>query len=181
MSTIVSGFIGLLSLLAGRQLYWVFVGAAGFLIAFNLAEQYFGVQSEFLLLVLGLAAGVLGAVLAVVAQRLAVAVAGFIAGGFLLVYGAQLLGMQGENLDVVLFIVGGVVGALLISVLFDPALVILSSLLGASILSQTAQRVFDVPQAWYAAILVILFIIGVIVQFSAWQPVSRSVREKRDA
>lgn len=180
MSTIVTAFIGLLSLLAGRQMYWVFVGAAGFLIAFNFAGQYLGVQSELILLILGIVAGVIGAILAVVAQRLAVAIAGFIAGGYLLLYGAQLAGLQGNVLETVAFIAGGIIGAILISALFDPALVILSSLLGAYLLSQTAQAVFDIPPGWNGIILVVLFIVGVAVQFAAWQPATRGARERRD-
>lgn len=179
MTSLASAIVGFLSLLAGRQLYWVFVGAAGFLLAFNLAERYFGIQSEWLLIVVGLVAGVIGALLAVFAQRLAVGFAGFIAGGFLLFYVAQLLGLSGDLIEIVLFIVGGVIGAVLISALFDPALIILSAMLGASLLTQTAERAFEVPQGWHVAILVLLFVIGVIVQFAAWQPARRAQGTKK--
>ena len=173
ISAIGSALLGLISLFAGRQLYWVFVGAAGFLLAFNLAQRFFGVESEVLLLILGLVAGVAGALLAVLVQRFAVALAGFIAGGFLLFYGAQLLGLESDVLTTILFIAGGILGAILTSILFDPALIILSSLLGASLLAQTAQRSLDLTQTLTIIILLVLVIVGLAVQFSAWQPRAR--------
>ncbi len=125
MSAIVSAIVGLVSLLAGRQLYWLFVGAAGFFLAFTLTERFLDLQSDVLLLIIALVAGIAGAILAVVAQRLAVAFAGFIAGALLLAYVAQLMGMQGEALEFILFVVGRIIGAILISLLFDPAHLVL--------------------------------------------------------
>jgi len=181
MSAIASGIVGLLSLLAGRQLYWVFVGAAGFILAFNLAERFLGTESEVLVLIIGLLAGIAGAVLAVVAQRLAVALAGFVAGGFLLFYVGQLLGLQGDLVEAILFVVGGVLGAILISVLFDPALIILSSLLGASLLTQAAERVIDLSPTLNFVILVVLIVIGLAIQFAIWRPQARARQDSERA
>jgi hypothetical protein len=42
MSLIIRGLVGLLALLAGRQAFWIFVGAAGFLLGFNVAGRFLG-------------------------------------------------------------------------------------------------------------------------------------------
>lgn len=182
MSLIIRGLVGLLALLAGRQAFWTFVGAAGFLLGFNVAGRLLGDLPPWLLLLIGLGAGLLGALLAVVAQRLAVALAGFVAGGYLLLYVGDLLRLGGsELLEGLLFVAGGLVGAILISVLFDPALIVLSAALGAMMLTEVIVSALNWEPVTAALLFVSVcfFVVGILVQRLAWQPGRQPGRNAR--
>lgn len=171
MSLAASALFGILILFLGRQLLWLIVAIAGFVIGFNLAEQLIGANvATGLLLVIGVVGGIIGALLAVFAQRLAVAVAGFLAGGYLLL---SLMGAisaaEDGTLSTVLFIVGGVIGAILISALLDPALIVLSSALGATLLTQAAGQLFQLTPALSGVVFVVFLALGVGVQWGTWK------------
>jgi len=160
MTKLVYALLGIALLAAGRRLYWLFVGVVGFVVGILLAGQYFASASDVALIAIALVAGVIGAVLALALQRLAVIAAGFLAGGYILM---SLLASLGLNQAAWLpFLIGGIIGAVLVAMLFDPALVILSALLGASLLVEL------VPvERWAgAALLVALAAIGIAIQFA---------------
>lgn len=165
----IRAIVGALSLFLGRQLFWLFVGAAGFMLGFNLALQLLPDQPGFVVLLVGLLAGLLGAVLGVFAQRLALGIAGFIAGGYLLLYLANLLGAGADELSTslvsVLFIVGGILGALLIQFAFDIALILLSSALGATLLAQAVADFWTLEPALNTVLFVVLLLLGIAVQW----------------
>src|ERR1700745_117139 len=73
--------IGIVILFFGRKLFWLCVAAVGFLAGIELAPHLVTEPSPLLELALALALGVLGAVLAFLLQKIAVAVVGFLAGG----------------------------------------------------------------------------------------------------
>ncbi len=75
--------LGIVMLVAGRKLFWLFVGVVGFTVGIGMAERFFPGESETTLLILALITGVLFAVLALFLKRIAVGVAGFVAGGYL--------------------------------------------------------------------------------------------------
>ena len=132
---IVTGLMGIALLLFGRRLFWFFIAAAGFAAGVLLARDFFELHSELQVLAIGLLAGLLGALLSVLLQKLAIAIAGFTAGGYL---AAAIL--QQFNADAFVwigFVLGGALGAVLLLVLFDWALILLSSLLGAALLADS--------------------------------------------
>jgi hypothetical protein len=129
--------VGLAVLVAGRQLFWLFVGAAGFLLAASLTTQWLQNLPEWQTLLIALGAGVVGALLAVFLQRLAVAAAGFIVGGYLGLALFQAFGPELARLEWVPFVIGGVAGLVLVTVLFDWALIVLSVLTGANLIVET--------------------------------------------
>jgi hypothetical protein len=134
MTTIVLAVFGALLLLAGRRLYWLFVGVIGFVVGLSLGTQLFKTESELLILVIALTAGILGAALAVLFQRLAIAVAGFMAGGYLITALFKSFGFSVVMPSWLVFLIGGILGAILVLVLFDWALILLSSLTGTSLI-----------------------------------------------
>ena len=72
---------GLALLTLGRRLFWLFVGLVGFAVGVALAAQF--VQGpEWQVLVIALAAGLVGILFALVLQQAALALAGFIAGAY---------------------------------------------------------------------------------------------------
>lgn len=152
--------IGILLLLLGRRLFWLFVGVVGFITGMNLATQYLAGESTWIILVAGLVAGLIGAVLAVLFQRIAVALAGFLAGSYLATYLLATLGVDMGQFAWIVSIIGGIIGAVLVFVLFDWALILLSSLVGASLV---APALTPEPQA-QTVLFVVLAVIGVVVQ-----------------
>jgi len=66
----------------GRSLYWLFVGGVGFLAANTLASRLLEGSPRMLVLAIAVAAGLLGALLAILLQKFAVGLAGFLAGSW---------------------------------------------------------------------------------------------------
>jgi hypothetical protein len=120
--TLLAIVVGLALLLFGRQLFWLFVGGAGFAAGMALATDLFQGQSDWLILVVALLAGLVGALLSVFLQRLAIGMAGFFAGGYAVLTLALKLGHP--DWTWIAFLLGGVVGVLLVMVLFDWALIV---------------------------------------------------------
>ena len=160
---IVGALIGALILFFGRKLYWLCVAAVGFAAGVELAPRLVHEPSPLLALTLALALGFIGALLAIFLQKIAIAVAGFFAGGKLataiaaafFVHEAQYIGLT--------FLIGGIVGALLLLLLFDWALIFLSAIVGAHLL----QSAVGLPPVGTGILFIALALIGVLVQGAA--------------
>ncbi len=165
---------GGLLLVLGRKLFWLFVAVLGFAAGLTVASRLFHVQPEWLQLVIGIAAGILGALLAYFLEKAAIAVAGFLGGAYiatsLAISLAGNIGAKGDALNWVLFIVGGIVGAVLAVALFDWALIILSSLAGALLIIEGLK--LTGPVGWLIALG--LFIVGVVIQSKVNKPPKRT-------
>ncbi|HVR11748.1 MAG TPA: hypothetical protein VMW75_27145 [Thermoanaerobaculia bacterium] len=126
--------VGIALLLFGRRLFWLFVAVIGFMAGWYLAMGggRHGATGGGLLV--ALVAGLIGLVLALVVQKVAVALAGFFVGAYLL---AGLLGWQlpplrpGQQL---VLLAAGVVAAVLALALFDLALILYSAIAGAGLI-----------------------------------------------
>jgi hypothetical protein len=162
MLSIIHLVLGVLLLVAGRKLFWLFVGAAGFLTGIQLATRFWQ-GPDLLAIVVGLVIGVIFALLAVVLQGLVIGAAGFLIGGYVLTVLAAMLGMDlAGATNWIVYIIGGAIGVILISLLFDWALITLSSLAGASLIVQSF-----LPQNAAGGILFfVLFLLGVLIQAS---------------
>jgi hypothetical protein len=160
---IVSALIGVIILFFGRRLFWLCVAAVGFAAGVELAPQLIHEPSPLLALSLALLLGLIGALLAIFLQKIAIAIAGFLAGGKLGVAIAAAFFVQHAEYYWLTFLVGGVVGALLLLLLFDWALIILSSVVGAHLI----QTAVVLPATGNAILFVVLVLIGVIVQAGA--------------
>ena len=75
--------LGIVLLLFGRRAFWIFVAVAGFIAGLTFATLYMHGQSELVILLIAIVAGVIGAVLAIMLEWLAILIAGFLAGGYL--------------------------------------------------------------------------------------------------
>lgn len=147
-------------LILGKELFWLFVGGMGFIVGAQIAEQLFPAQSEVLVLVVAIGAGILGALLAVAAQQIAVALAGFFAGGFIGVNLLELVGFDAPRLFWIVFVIAGIIGAVLVIALFDWALIALSSIAGAAIIA----REVTLPAPWTPVLFIVLLIAGIAIQ-----------------
>ncbi len=152
---------GLAVLFFGRRLFWLFVGCVGFIVGFELAGDMLQGQPEWVILVIALGVGVLGAIASVFLQRIFIVVAGFFAGGYCLFnFAPTVLHSNGEVVQWIAFAVGGLLGAILSIALLDPALIILSSLAGATAVSQNVP--LEPPAR--TVLFIVLLVLGIGVQ-----------------
>jgi hypothetical protein len=158
LTGLVSVLLGAALLFAGRRLIWLFVGALGFIFGMQLASLL-PQLSQTTVLVVGLVIGVIFALLAVFLQRLAIGMAGFLAGGFILTTLFARLGVESLS-NWVIYIIGGLIGILLVTLLFDWALIIFSSLAGAALLLQS----FSTQTPAGVLIFILLALVGIIIQ-----------------
>ena len=145
-------------LLAGRRLFWLFVGLVGFFTVYRWIEPYGAAPT--VRLVVAIAAGVLGIFLAIFLQKFAVALAGFFVGGWFV---AQLLGLHMANprgMDLLIFAVAGILAAILAVKVFEIALVLLSSLAGAGLILDALHPAPRLERI----LLLVLFVVGLAVQ-----------------
>jgi len=152
--------MGAVVLVLGRKLYWLFVGAVGFVLGIALATRFLSGGSQWVILAIALAAGVLGALMAVFLQQAAIAVAGLVGGGYA---GFVLAGMVGWDAGWLMWVptvIGGILGVVLVVALFEWALIILSALTGAGLIVQATQ--FRAPIA--GLLFVALLVVGIAVQ-----------------
>lgn len=164
MIGLVNILLGIALLVAGRKLFWLFVAAAGFVLGTQLVVRSFH-GPEWLGLVVGIVVGLLFAALAMFLKTIAIAVAGFLVGGSILLALARLFGIDPGGLAWLVYVVGGVIGIILVSVLFDWALISLSSLSGAALIIQELTAVNRMPTAIPASVIFfVLVIVGVVIQ-----------------
>ena len=133
---VINILIGIMVLTLGRKLFWLFVGFIGFVVGFHYAPSVWNLQSQLLLIGLATLMGIIGAVLAVFFQKIAVGLAGFVGGGYISLNLINLLGVRLDQLIWLPFLIGGLIGAMLLFFIFDWALIFISSMAGASMIIQ---------------------------------------------
>lgn len=152
--------IGLAVLLLGRRLFWLFVGAVGFLAGAELATRFFPEQPVVIIILIALVLGIIGALLAVFLQRLAVGIAGFVAGAFVTSGLLNAFAVNMGRLEWVILLIGAIIAAVIVMIFFDWALVILASLTGAAIIIQP----LALDRPLLGLVFIGLFILGFAVQ-----------------
>jgi hypothetical protein len=146
-------------LLAGRKIFWLLVGAIGFIIGVQIAIRFFHGQ-EGISIIVGLALGIVLALTAIFLETIAIGIAGFLGGGYVLLSLAGMLGLDKGAFTWIIFLLGGIVGSVLVAFLFNWAVITISSLAGASMIIGA----FAVRPAAAGLIFFILVVIGVAVQ-----------------
>jgi hypothetical protein len=154
--------VGVAILFFGRKLFWLFVAALGFAVGIEIATYFMRDPPLWMLLVIALGLGLLGALLAIMLQKLAIAVAGFVAGGRLASALLAAFFMDYSHYRGITFVIGGIIGALLLLALFDWALILLSSVEGAHLIGNG----IVLPQSGAVILFCVLVVIGVVVQGS---------------
>ena len=150
--------LGLILLVLGRKLFWLCVAVLGFFLGLEFAGVLLVDQPGWMALVIGLGAGLIGALLAVLAERVAFAVAGFSAGAYLALTPARSFGAGGYGM--LWLAAGGVIGAVLALLIMDWAIIVLSSAVGALAIAGAA----GLPQTAGALAFVALTVVGTAVQ-----------------
>lgn len=152
---------GLLVLLFGRRLFWLFVGAVGFFIGLQVGMKLFAQMAEWMLLLLSILVGLVFAGLTIVLQRLAVILAGALVGGMLAVQLAPVAGLYSATMLWGVFVAGGVLAAVLLYVAFDPMLILLSAIVGTMMISNG----LHLDPVIEPVLLVVCLLLGLVVQF----------------
>jgi hypothetical protein len=116
--------------------------------------------SPLLALAVALVLGLIGALLALFLQKVAIAVLGFLAGGKLAGSIAAAFFVHYAQYSTVIFLIGGVVGAILLLALFDWALIVVSSLIGAHLI----QSAIVLPASGSTIVFIGLGVLGILVQ-----------------
>jgi hypothetical protein len=158
--SLLQAVFGFAMLALGRRLYWLFVGGIGFAIGFSLASRFLVDSTIWTLLVIGLIAGVLAGLAAVLMNRLVMGIAGFLVGGFLAIKLLEVISLSASPPVWLVFLVGGACCALLVAILFDWALILLTSLLGAGLLVQ----LFNTSDRLSLVLIVVMVGVGFFIQ-----------------
>jgi len=159
-ATIVGVVIGVVILFFGRKLFWLCVAAVGFAVGLQIAPLLVNEASSLLALVIALVLGLLGALLALFIQKVAIALLGFLAGGKLATAIAAAFFVQHAQYSTIIFIVGGIIGAILLMAVFGWALIVVSSFIGAYLI----QSAIVLPPTGLTLVFIGLAILGIFVQ-----------------
>jgi hypothetical protein len=163
--TIVGVIIGIVILFFGRKLFWLCVAAAGFALGAEIAPHLIHEPSSILGLIVALFFGVLGALLALFLQKVAIAILGFLAGGYLAGAIGGAFFIHSAQYYTIIFIVGGIIGTFLLLAVFDWALIVVSSLIGAHLI----QSAIVLPPTGSTLVFIALAIIGILVQAASFR------------
>ena len=163
--TIVGLLVGIVILFFGRKLFWLCVAAAGFALGAEIAPHVIQEPSSILGLVVALVFGVLGALLAIFLQKVAIAVLGFLAGGYLASAIGAAFFIHSAQYYTIIFLVGGIIGTFLLLAAFDWALIVASSLIGAYLI----QRPIVLPPTGSTLVFIGLAVIGILVQAASFR------------
>lgn len=160
MIEIILGILGVVLLVLGKRLVWLFVSVVGFLIGIYLAERFFSTGSENMYLTVAIIVGVLFAILSLFLKKFIIGSTGFVLGGYLAYVILNLVGVEVNYFFWLIVFGSGVAGALLVALLFNWAVVILSSVVGAGILVNVLKL-----QDWVAlSVFIVLIIAGLYLQ-----------------
>ena len=170
---LINGLLGVGLLVAGRRLFWLFVATAGFVLGAQLTIRTFH-GPEWLGLIVGIVVGILFAVLAIFLRAIAIGIAGFLAGGAILLGVVELFHINVGNYPWLVYLAGGLIGVLLVGLLFNWALITLSSVGGAALLVRELVDVFGIQGSLITVLFIVLVILGLVIQGADLQ------RDRRD-
>ena len=162
---ILSVLIGAIILFFGRKLFWLCVAAVGFAAGVEFAPHLMHEPTQVLQLSIAIVFGFIGALLALFLQKVAIAIAGFLAGGKLAMALVAAFLAEGARYPGITFIVGGIIGMILLLSLFDWALIVMSAVVGAYLIGQTV----TLPPTGATILFVGLAAVGILVQVAAFR------------
>ena len=161
--------VGFLLLVLGRRLYWLFVAVVGFLYGLELAPRLLPGQSQAVIVIIALGLALLGALLAVVATKVALGLTGFVAAGGIAAVVLQHLTIESGVVVLGIYFIAGIIGAVLFLLLFNAALIVLSSLAGAYLVVLGAEELRLISPAPETALVIVLAVVGIVIQARPWR------------
>lgn len=163
---VIEAVIGIVLLFFGRPLFWAFVALVGFLVGAHWSEIILANQPAWVSVLAALGVGIIGALLAMLAERVAFAVGGLLAGGYLALAAMESLHSGGS--ETVWFAIGGAIGALVAIWIMDWAIIFLSCLVGAGAVVES----LDLRPGIAVLLYLVLVTSGVLFQASRFERVA---------
>lgn len=151
---------GAILLVFGRKLFWLFIGIAGFLFGLEITEMFLGNQPLWIQMCVAIGMGCAGAVLAMLAQRVAFTFGGFFAGVYLAFRVTQSIAIDDINTILLLVIGTGIIGAIIATLIMDKAITVLACLVGAGAIVGE----FDLSRSMYTILFIVLAGTGFLIQ-----------------
>jgi hypothetical protein len=152
---------GALLLAFGRKFFWFFVAATGFYAGYELAFRYLNNKPEWVVLLVALVFGVLGALLVYFFEKIAIGAAGFFAGAYIASRLISYLADQVKSWEWLIILIGGIIGIILMYIIFEWALIILSSLAGTILIVEGFKLIGLIA----LIVGIFLFAVGIFFQF----------------
>lgn len=154
--------IGLILLMFGRKLFWLLVAVSGFMVGVQFAEMMFPYYQQWVQLVIAIVIGMVSALMAMMIQRIAFVLAGFLAGLYMALMATQSFGFN--DISTILIVLGGVFGAVAGYIFVDWAIIVLSAMIGAGVIVNTLIVVMQLSSAVSMISFMVLSVIGAVVQ-----------------
>ena len=157
---------GAIAIINGRRFYWVFVGLGGAVVGLWLSAWLIPDRSEWLYIGITLFLGLVGVWIAYKFEKLALHLAAFVLGGFIL----QFLLLDGNLIssgstgDFMAVLIGGILGVVFEMVYHERSLIVVSSFSGAALIVS----VLDAAPAFDAALFSGLAAVGMLLQSREW-------------
>jgi len=151
---------GVLLLILGRKLFWLFVALVGFLTGLTYIPSILPGQPDSVIFAISLIAGLFGALLAVLLQKFAVGLAGLAAGGYVAHYLLQMITFDVGQYQWMAIAAGALIGAAMAGSMYDWALILLTSVSGAALITQNIPIGMPLSAVLFAG----LTIFGIIAQ-----------------
>jgi uncharacterized protein DUF4203 len=164
-TAIVGVLVGIVILFFGRRVFWLCVAAVGFVVGVEIAPLLINEPSSLLALVIALVFGVLGALLALFLQKIAIGLLGFLAGGKIATAIAAAFFVHYAQYSTIIFVIGGVIGAILLLAVFGWALIVVSSFIGAYLIKSA----IVLPPTGSTLVFIGLAVIGILVQAASFR------------
>jgi len=164
MSAALEIVLGGVLLVLGRKLFWLFVAGVGFAVGMFATPLLLPDAPQGVTIAVAVALAVLGALLAITMQKIAIGLVGFSAGGLIALWLLRALALDLGSIQWLVFIGGGILGALLLATLFDWGLILLSSLVGANLLVSGVGGLMSLPENLLLIIFLVVFGLGVLIQ-----------------
>src|SRR5215475_2567863 len=164
-TAIVGVLIGVVILFFGRKLFWLCVAAVGFAVGVEIAPLLVNESSSLLALLIALVFGVLGALLALFLQKVAISVLGFLAGIKLATAIAAAFFVHYVQYSTFTFVAGGIIGAILLLAMFGWAMIVVSSFIGAYLI----ESAIVLPPTGSTLVFIGLAILGMFVQAASFR------------
>ncbi len=180
MSELMTGFwviAGLLLLIFGRKLFWLYVALIGFVFGFHMGGEIAGAYQDWVILLIAFSVGAIGALLAVFLQIVAIGLSGFLAGCYIVAALFQLFQMGTGDLFWIAYVIGGIIGAVTMYLIFDWALILISALAGALLMVQGIALILATGPQFNLILAALLFLVGIVIQ--AWMFKSGEQAQRR--
>ena len=162
--------LGVMMLILGARLFWLFCGGVGFICGLEYAPLFIHGKADHVYVIIGLVLGIIGLVLAFVAQKAGAAVCGFVAGGYIALTELKEFGYAKEWIPWAVFLVGGIIGVILVLKLFRWAAIVFSSLVGAFLIAKTTHLSLELMRVLF----ILLVCVGIYAQATQAQKKSRN-------